>query len=163
MGSKRGRWLQRFRLRLIRIYPPFLGAGIRVREMNLEGGLIRVRMKLHFWNGNYFGTHFGGSLYSMCDPFYVLLLAHRLGPDYIVWDKAATIRFVRPGRGTVEATFRISDEEIDQIRHQAETQSKVEPLLHVDVLNPEGEVVARVEKVLYVRKKKAPPATAAGD
>ncbi len=140
-------------LRLINYFPAFLGAGIRVRRLDIDSGVVEVEMGLHFWNRNYLGTQFGGSLYSMCDPFYVLILAERLGPRYVVWDKAASIRFRRPGRGRVHARFEISAEQIEEIRHQADAQPKVEPVLTTQILDEAGEVVAEVEKVLYVRKK----------
>jgi acyl-coenzyme A thioesterase PaaI-like protein len=112
-------------------------------------------MRLRFWNKNALGTHFGGSLYSMCDPFYVLLLIRRLGKEYIVWDKAASIDFLRPGRGTVRASFRLADETVRDIKERADRGEKVEPLLNVDVVDEAGEVVARVTKRLYVKKKTA--------
>lgn len=110
-------------------------------------------MKLRWWNQNYVGTHFGGSLYTMCDPFYMLLLIDALGRDYVVWDKAAEIRFLRPGRSTMKARFHISEERVEEIRRQAEEQEKVEPIFTVEVLDEEGKAVARVEKLLYVRRK----------
>jgi hypothetical protein len=110
-------------------------------------------MPLKFWNKNYVGTHFGGSLYTMCDPFFMLILLHQLGPDYIVWDKAATIRFKRPGRGTVKARFHISADTIEDIRAQADRESKVEPQFQVLVTDSDGNVIAEVDKLLYVRKK----------
>ncbi|MEM7048305.1 MAG: DUF4442 domain-containing protein [Acidobacteriota bacterium] len=154
MGRRRT-WLQSLRLKAINFYPPFVGAGIRVTEMRPAEGSIRVRMKLHWWNRNYFGTHYGGSLYSMCDPFFVLILAQRLGRDYIVWDKAAEVRFVRPGKGTVEAHFRITGDQVEELRQQAESADKVEPTFVAEVLDDQGELVAQVEKRLYIRKKSA--------
>ena len=138
-------------LRLLALWPPYFGAGIRVKRP--EEHTYVVRMKLHWWNRNYFGTHFGGSLYAMCDPFFALMLAQRLGSGYIVWDKAAAIRFVRPGRGTVSARFEIPDEEVEAIRRAADAAGKVEPEMTVEVVDEAGEVVARVEKTLYVRRK----------
>ena len=139
-------------LRLLSFYPPYLGAGIRVKSSS-DLRTFEVRMKLTFWNRNYLDTQFGGSLYSMCDPFFVLILSAALGRDYIVWDKAATIRFLRPGRGTVKATFHIPQERIDEIRAAADAGSKVEPTFQVTVVDGEGKVVAEVEKLLYVRRK----------
>ncbi len=134
-------------------YPPFLGAGIRVTTMRLDEGVVEVAMKLKWSNRNYLGTHFGGSLYSMCDPFFLLILAERLGPRYVVWDKAATIRFRRPGRGKVTARFELSSEQIESIRQQADTQEKVEPVFRAEVFNDAGEPVAEVEKTLYIKRK----------
>jgi hypothetical protein len=93
--------------RWINLWPPFLGMGIRIRRIAPDMKAVDVEMKLRFWNANYVGTHFGGSLFAMTDPFYMLMLMANLGRDYIVWDKAATIRYKKPGRGTVRAEFRI--------------------------------------------------------
>ena len=139
-----------WRLRLLNVYPPYLGAGIRVRR---EGTGYQIRMKLRWWNRNYFGTHFGGSLYSMCDPFYVLILAEQLGRDYIVWDKAASIRFRRPGKGEMRADFQMSDEEIARVKGLADAGEVVEPTYSVEVVDEAGKVVAEVEKLCYVRRK----------
>ncbi len=139
-------------LRLLSLYPPYLGAGIRVKSSS-DLRTFEVRMKLRFWNRNYLGTQFGGSLYSMCDPFFVLILSAALGRDYVVWDKAAAIRFLRPGLGTVKATFHIPQERIDEIRAAADAGSKVEPTFQAAVVDGEGKVVAEVEKLLYVRRR----------
>lgn len=144
---------QRFRERLINFYPPFLGAGIRSRR--IDEYTTRVEMKLTALNRNILGTHFGGSLYAMCDPWFVLILLRVLGPDYIVWDKSANIQFLQPGRGKVTATFHIPLERVNEIREQADSGKKIEPVFTVDVLDEKNKVVARVEKLLYVRKKKA--------
>jgi Domain of unknown function (DUF4442) len=141
--------------RRIRFYPPYLGAGVRVTHVSDDFRTVKVEMPLRFYNKNYVGTHFGGSLYAMCDPFYMLMLINILGPGYIVWDKAASIRFKKPGKGLVKATFTISEEEIAIIRAAADSQPKVEPEFHVAVTDAEGDVVAQIDKLLYVRKKPA--------
>lgn len=143
---------QRLRERFINLYPPFLGAGIRARTIDKH--TVRVEMKLTFLNRNIVGTHFGGSLYAMCDPWFMLILMRLLSTDYIVWDKAASIQFLRPGRGTVTATFHIPQERVDGIRQAADSGKKIEPAFTVDVLDEQGETVAHVEKLLYVRMKK---------
>lgn len=139
-------------LRLLSLYPPYLGAGIRARA-SADLRTFEVRMKLRFWNRNALGTQFGGSLYSMCDPFFVLILTAALGGHYVVWDKAATIRFLRPGRGTVRATFHIPQERIDEIRAAADAGDRVEPTFQASVVDDRGQVVAEVDKLLYVRRK----------
>jgi hypothetical protein len=139
--------------RRISLYPPYLGAAVRVTHISDDFRNVEVEMPLRFYNRNYFGTHFGGSLYSMCDPFYVLMLANILGPDYIVWDKAAAIRFKRPGKGIMKASFNLTEEKIAEIRAAAETQPKVEPQFQVLVKDAEGNVVAEIDKLLYVKKK----------
>ncbi|MGC2696945.1 MAG: DUF4442 domain-containing protein [Candidatus Angelobacter sp.] len=139
--------------RWINFYPPYLGAAIRVTHISDDFHHVDVEMRLRFYNRNYFGTHFGGSLYSMCDPFYVLMLANILGPGYIVWDKAASIRFKKPGKGLMKASFHFTDEQISQIRTAADVQPKVEPQFQVVIKDSEGNVVAEIDKLLYVKKK----------
>ena len=139
--------------RLFPFYPPYLGAGIRVTDIADDFSHIRVRMKLTWWNRNYVGSHFGGSLYSMCDPFFMLILIEQLGRDYVVWDKAATIRFRRPGRGTVFANFQIPQERVEEIRLAADENDVTEPIFTVEVHDGEGKRIAEVEKLLYVRRK----------
>jgi Domain of unknown function (DUF4442) len=151
-GTKGSHALRRW----INLWPPFLGMGIRIRHIAPDMKAVDVEMKLRFWNANYVGTHFGGSLFAMTDPFYMLMLMANLGQDYIVWDKAATIRYKKPGRGTVRAEFRLSDSEIDDIREKLKTLPKYEPVFSVEVKDEAGVVIAEVEKVLHVRKKQAP-------
>jgi len=142
---------QRFRARFINLYPPFIGAGIHVRRV--DNHTYRIEMKLTALNRNLLGVHSGGSLYAMCDPFFLLILMHALGPEYIVWDKAATIQFLKPGRGTVTATFHIPPERVDEIRAAVVGGEKLEPTFTVDVVDDQGQVIAHVDKLLYVRKK----------
>lgn len=141
------------RLKLINFYPPFIGAGIKVPYIASDFKEVHVQMKLTFWNRNYVNTHYGGSLYSMCDPFFMLMLMNILGRDYIVWDKAASIKFKKPGKGRVHAVFKITDEDLKNIHEALKTSNKVEPTFRVDVLNEENEVVCSVEKLLYIKKK----------
>lgn len=144
--------LQRLMLRSINIWPPFLGAGIRV-QWSSDHKSVNVRMKLRSWNRNYVGTHYGGSLYSMTDPFYMLMLMENLGRGYIVWDKAASIRFRKPGKGTVEAQFLLTDQQLDDIRAKLTTQEKYDAAFVVEVKDEAGDVVAEVQKVIHVRRK----------
>ncbi len=145
--------LHSLRYRLINFYPPLLGAGIRVLHKQSDDYTIKVQMKLTRLNLNVVGTHFGGSLYAMCDPWFMLILLEHMGRNYIVWDKAASIQFVKPGRGTVTATFHIAPEQIAELQAQADREGKIEPLFNIDVIDEQGEVVAKVEKRLYIRKK----------
>lgn len=138
---------------LLNLYPPFLGAGIRIRRIASDWKAIDVEMKLRWWNRNKVGTHYGGSLYSMTDPFFMLMLIENLGKDYIVWDKSASIRFRKPGRGTVFASFRLSEEQISEIRQALNSQSKVQRVFMVEVKDESGTVIAEVEKLVHVRRK----------
>jgi len=145
--------LKRYMRMYLNIWPPFLGAGIRVKRLAPDWKEIDVEMKLRRWNANYVGTHYGGSLYSMADPFFMVMLIENLGKDYIVWDKAASIRFKKPGRGTVSARFRLSDEQIDEIRQALSSQAKIERRFMVEIRDEAGVVVAEVEKLLHIRRK----------
>jgi hypothetical protein len=136
------------------LWPPFAGAGIRVKRISPDWRSIDVEMNLRFWNANYVGTHYGGSLYSMTDPFYMLMLIENLGRDYVVWDKSASIRFRKPGRGKVSANFRLSGTDIEAIREGLKIADKVEPSFLIEVRNEAGELIAEVEKVLQVRNKR---------
>ena len=144
---------QRHARRILNLWPPFLGAGIRIQHIAPDMKVIDVEMKLRFWNANYVGTHFGGSLFAMTDPFYMLMVMANLGCEYIVWDKAASIRYRKPGKGTVRAEFRLSDNQIEDIREKLKTLPKYEPVFTVEVKDEAGVVIAEVEKVLHVRKK----------
>ena len=149
-------FLKRHLRLLLNVWPPFLGAGIRIRRLAPDWKEIDVEMKLHWWNRNYVGTHYGGSLYSMTDPFFMVMLIENLGKGYIVWDKSAGIRFRRPGRGTVSANFRLSEEQIVEIRRALNSQEKIERVFTVEVKDESGNVIAEVEKLLHVRKKDRP-------
>lgn len=140
------RWAMNF-------YPPYLGAGIRIQSLAADMRQIRVRMGLGWYNRNYVGTQFGGSLYSMTDPFFMLMIMENLGRDYIVWDKAANIEFVSPGKGPVFADFHIDEHLLEDIRQHTAAGDKYLPKLHVEVRDGAGTLVARVQKTLYVRRK----------
>jgi hypothetical protein len=138
---------------IFNLYPPFLGAGIRITRLDPDWKAIDVELRPRFWNRNYVGTHYGGSLYSMTDPFYMLMLIENLGRDYIVWDKSACIHFRRASKEKVTAQFRITDQQLDEIRQTSEKQEKYEPTFTVEVRDPSGVLVAEVEKLVYIRRK----------
>ena len=152
-------WWQRMRhdpewlRRLLNLYPPYLGAGVRVRYIAPDFRRVTVEMPLRWFNRNYVGTHFGGSLYSMVDPFYMLMLINILGSAYVVWDQAAEIVFRRPGRGTVRAVFTLTDAQIEAIRRETASGRPYRPRFTVQITDPAGNVVAEVVKVLYVRRR----------
>lgn len=138
---------------LLNIWPPFLGAGIRIMRLGPGWKEIDVEMKLRWWNRNYVGTHYGGSLYSMTDPFIMLMLIENLGKDYLVWDKSASIRFKKPGRGTVSASFRLSEPQLREIKQALNSQEKIERVFTVEVKDESGNVIAEVEKLLHIRRR----------
>ena len=135
------------------LWPPFGGAGIRVRHIADDWSEVRVELRAGRLRRNFVGTHYGGSLFSMTDPFYALMLMHRLGERYLVWDQSASIDFIAPGRGKVTALFHLSAEKTREIEHQAAAGQKVLPQFDVEVRDDAGQLVARVRKTLYVRLK----------
>jgi hypothetical protein len=145
---------QKILFKLINFWPPFLGAGIRIDRFSEDFYEVDVSLKLTFWNRNYVGVAYGGSLYSMTDPYYMLMLLELMGKDYIVWDKAASIRFIKPGTQKVFAKFRLSPNQIEQFKNDCEVQKKIEPVLIVNVVDGEGNLIAEVTKTLYIKKKR---------
>lgn len=149
---------QRLMMRLVNFYPPLLGAGIRVTYPKGDPYTIVVRMKLTFYNRNLFGTHFGGSLYAMADPFFVFVVTGNLGPGYTVWDKKAVIEFLKPGHGRVTGRYHVPPEEIARVKALADAEETVEPVYTAEIVADDGTLVARVTKTLWVRKKPGGPA-----
>lgn len=145
--------MKNWMLKFMNVWPPFMGSGIKVKSVDVDFRNIDVELNMHFWTRNYVGSHYGGSIYSMTDPFYMLMLIQNLGKDYIVWDKSAEVRFLKPGYGKLTAHFNLPAERIAAIKKAADENYKVEPIFTVQIKNQQGEVVAEVDKVLYVRSK----------
>ena len=147
------------RLKLfLNIWPPVLFSGIRVTHVADDFRHARVEMRLRWYNRNYVKTHFGGSLFAMTDPFWMIMVLRQMGPDYLVWDQAGEIQFLKPGKGTVVAEFRLDDAVVDEVRAAAAGGEKVLRWFEVDVRDTAGETVARVRKQIYVRRKRDRPA-----
>lgn len=139
--------------RLLNLWPPFLFNSIRVLALSDDYSRARVVLRLRPWNRNYVRSQFGGNLFAMTDPFWMLLAMHRLGDDYYVWDKAGAIEFVAPGREDVYASFHLTDAVVDELRAAAASGDKVLRWFDTDVVTRSGDMVARVRKQLYVRLK----------
>jgi acyl-coenzyme A thioesterase PaaI-like protein len=138
---------------VLNLWPPFLFSGIHVTEITDDWRRVRVELRMRPWNRNYVKTHFGGSLFAMTDPFRMIPVLRCLGPDYFVWDKAGEIEFAKPGRGTVHAVFELDDAVLDELRAAAAGGEKVLRWFEADVIDEQGDVVARTRKQLYVRRK----------
>lgn len=144
------------RTRLLRwrfnLFPAYRGTGARIAYIDREFREIRIELPLSWRTRNYVGTIFGGSMYGAVDPVYMIMLIKRLGPGYIVWDKAASIRFRSPGRTTLHATFELDDAELETIRSLLETESSIERRYVVELVDAEDRVHAVVEKVIHIRQ-----------
>lgn len=138
----------------LNLWPPFLFSGIHVTRLSEDYRHAEVELRMRPWNRNYVRTHFGGSLFAMTDPFWMLLTLHALGRDYVVWDQSGRIDFIKPGRGTVRARFDLDDAVLDELRAEAAGGAKVLRWFDTDVVDADGDVVARVGKQLYVRRKR---------
>jgi Domain of unknown function (DUF4442) len=139
------------------VFPAFRGTGARITYISDDYREVHVKLPLSWRTRNYVGTIFGGSLYGAVDPHYMIMLIKILGPEYVVWDKAATIRFKKPGRGTLYARFVIPEEEIALIRRRLETEHSVDRLYTVALVDADGVVHAEIDKTIYIRKKDADP------
>jgi len=134
------------------LIPAYWVTGARVTYVAADFREVRVKLPLSWRTRNYVGTIFGGSLYGAVDPVYMIMLIKILGPEYTVWDKAATIRFRRPGRSTLYAKFVLDAEEIRTIRDLAERHPSIDRVYRVDLADAEGTVHASVDKTVYIRK-----------
>lgn len=139
--------------KLLNWYGPYLGAGIKLEYIADDWREVRVAMHMKWYNRNAVGTHFGGSLYAMIDPHYMLMLMKLLGKDYVVWDKAAHIDFIKPGTGTVRATMLITDEQLEEVIEQTSSGHKFLPRFIAEIRDETGELVAKATKTLYVRRR----------
>ncbi|MBV1776318.1 DUF4442 domain-containing protein [Burkholderiaceae bacterium DAT-1] len=135
------------------LWPPFLFTGITTEKLAADYREAVIALKLHWYNRNAVGVHYGGSLFSMTDAWYVIMLMHNLGKDYFVWDKHASIDYISPGKGIVRARFHLSQAQIDEIRDRTANGEKYLPQFSVEVIDEQGELVARVVKTLYIRRK----------
>ena len=127
--------------------------GIRVRAPRDDFTRFEVELHARWYNRNLFGTHFGGALYAMSDPFFVFIVTMNLGSGYIVWDKSAKIDFLKPAKGTILGIFEIGKNRIDEIRTEVDELGKKTYHFEADLIDEKGQQVARVSKEVYVRRK----------
>lgn len=146
IGPRGLRWL-------LNAWPPFRGMGARVARIADDFSEAEIELRMRLLNRNFVGTHFGGAMFAMTDPFFMILMMQNLGPDYVVWDKAGSIRFLKPGRGTLKAHIRVTAEMVAEAKERTAGGEKFEPTYAVELTDGEGAVVARVEKTLHIRRK----------
>ena len=135
------------------MFPAYRGTGGRVRYIADDFREVRVEIPLSWRTRNYVGTIYGGSIYGAIDPIYMLMLIKILGSEYVVWDKAAKIRFRKPGKTTLCADFLLTPDEITEIKRLAEVERSVDRIYNVELKDKDGVVHATIEKTLYIAKK----------
>ncbi len=135
------------------LWPPLLFSGIKIQHISPDFRHIKVKLKLRFWNANYVGTAYGGSIFSMTDAFFMVMLLKNLGNEYIVWDKAASIKYLKPGKTDLHVEYKVSQEDIDAIKAYLEAEEKMDWLRQVIVHDANGEHIADVTRILYIRKR----------
>ncbi|MBZ5529411.1 MAG: DUF4442 domain-containing protein [Acidobacteriia bacterium] len=143
----------RLRCWSFQIYACYRGTGARLTFIAEDWSEVRLKLPLSWRTRNYVGTIFGGSLYASVDPIYMIMLIHRLGPDFVVWDKAASIRFHKPGRETLHAHFLVPDEDLAAIRAALESSRSVDRSYTIELADASGTVCATVEKIIYIRRR----------
>src|SRR5690606_23276249 len=126
-----------FRTKLFRygfnLFPAYRGTGGRLTYIADDWMNVRIKLPLNWRTRNYVGTIYGGSIYGSVDPIYMLMLMKILGPGYTVWDKAAKIRFKKPGRGTLFAEFVLDSGEIEEIKRLAEAERSVDRVYKLEL------------------------------
>ena len=142
--------LQRWRFNF---FPAYRGAGARITYIAADWREVRIKLPLNWLTRNYVGTIYGGSMYGAVDPIYMIMLIRLLGTDYVVWDKAATIRFKRPGRTTLVARFVIDEAETVAIQRELADQPSLDRVYRVDLVDKDDVVYASVEKTIYIRRR----------
>jgi acyl-coenzyme A thioesterase PaaI-like protein len=145
--------MKRYLFYLWNLWPPFLFSGIKIDYVSKDFMTVRMRLKKRFWNRNLVGTQYGGSIYSMTDPIYMAMLLDHLQYQYIVWDKSAHIRFRRPGRTDLLAEFKLTAQDILDIKTRLKTEEKFDWERQIHVVDTAGQVVAEVTKVIHIRNK----------
>jgi acyl-coenzyme A thioesterase PaaI-like protein len=143
---------------MFNLWPTFRFAGVRVRSIAADFTAATVELRLGLLNRNYVGTAFGGTLYAMTDPFYMLMMMRQLGTGYIVWDRAGSVRYLAPGRGLITAKFSLASVEVERIRSLLARAEKLDQSYTIDLRDAAGELIAQVEKTLYIRKIDGSPA-----
>jgi acyl-coenzyme A thioesterase PaaI-like protein len=137
------------------LFPCYFGTGGRVLYIAPDLREVRIKLPLTFRTHNYVGTIFGGSMFGATDPFFMIMLIKCLGSEYTVWDKAASIKFRKPGKSTLFARFVITDQILEEIRRELESQPKLDRIFYVELIDAAGVVHAQVERVVNIRRNGA--------
>ena len=138
---------------MMNLWPPLFFSGVRITQVSEDLRHVYVTLKLRFFNRNYVGTQFGGAIFSMTDPFFMVMLINNLGKDYLVWDKSASIKFLKPGRTDLTAEFHLTEEDLTLIRSTTDQKGKMDWIQTVQIFDTTGLLVATAERIIYIKKK----------
>jgi hypothetical protein len=133
--------------------PMYRRTTAKLIEVSDDLHYVKIRLKLNWKNRNYAGSMFGGSMLSATDPIYMIQLIQILGNDYVVWDKAVTAKYKRPGKGTIYGEFAFTPEEIEDIKLQVKTKQQVDLEKTMQLVNAKAEIIAEFSKTIYVAEK----------
>jgi acyl-coenzyme A thioesterase PaaI-like protein len=134
-------------------FPVYRRTGARITYISGDWCEVHIKLPLNWKTRNYVGTIFGGSMYAAVDPLYMVMFIKLLGPEYIVWDKAASIKFKQPGRSTLHAKFKIEKAELNYIRKTLKVQSNLDRTYQIELIDKDGAICAMVEKIIHFKKK----------
>lgn len=146
-------WNTRLRRWGFNVFPAYRGTGARITYIAADWREVRIKLPLNWRTRNYVGTIYGGSMYAAVDPIYMIMLIQVLGPEYVVWDKAASIRFRKPGKRTLTARFVIDEAETEAIKAALAGEKSIDRVYQIDLVDRDGVVHASVEKTIYIRRK----------
>jgi acyl-coenzyme A thioesterase PaaI-like protein len=138
---------------LMNWYPMYFGTGGKILFWSDDSHEIQLRLRLNPWTYNYVGTMFGGSMFSTCDPFYMLMWLKILGKNYVVWDKSASIRFKKPGKETLFAHLIISDEMIEVVKQKVKVNKEVNLPFIINWVDKDGIIYAEIERTIYIAER----------
>jgi hypothetical protein len=136
-------------------FPTYRSTGAWITYIADDYHEIRIRLPLGWRTKNYVGTMFGGSMFASGDGVFMVMLIKVLGRDYIIWDKAATVRFRKPARTTLYGRFLLSPEEIDGIRAGTAGGERVERTHRVELTDRDGTVHAEIDWLIHIRRRDA--------
>ena len=135
---------------LFNIFPAYRRTGARICFISDDLKEVHVKLGLKWTTRNYVGSVFGGSVYGALDPIYMVQLINILGNKYVVWDKSATIKFIRPIKHLVFARFLISDNLLSEIKKEIELNNEMEIELSAQFSDANEIIYAKVIKKLYI-------------
>ena len=142
----------RFRL-LMNLYPMYFGTGGKILFWSGDSTEVQVRIKRSIWTYNYVGTIFGGSMFSATDPFYMLMLHRIFSKNFVVWDRSAQIKFIKPSKVTLFARYSLSQDLLEAIKEEVSVKGESNYLFKIELLDRDSVLHALIERTVYIATK----------